>query len=212
MREESTLVMIGNIPAIDEYQKDRILMVASQSLLLFENWHCLREYKDNDPQNYYTVSLNRGLSVLPIGNMCLLPIQEIEDTPLLLLAGADKISLINLNDQYIEPFIIAENPTAFSQPSFFFKVENFGLSLHFAIKRTINEQNIRLNWCRMPFKPDFLEILKRYSRLPFTNTQEALKLKRLEEAATEKGAKILLDDNLKLRNEKNHLKAKIEFF
>ena len=89
-------------------------MVASQSLLLFENWHCLREYKDNDPQNYYTISLNRGLSVLPIGNMCLLPIQEIEDTSLVLLTGAKTISLINLNDQYIEPFIIAENPTAFS--------------------------------------------------------------------------------------------------
>ena len=47
----------------------------------------------------------------------------------------------------------------------------------------------------MPFKPDFIEILKRYSRLPFTNTQEALKLKRLEEAASQKGAQMILDEN-----------------
>ena len=111
------------------------------------------------------------------------------------MAGATKISIINLNDQYIEPFIIAENSTAFSQPSFFFKEEDYGLSIHFTIKRTIDSDNVRLNWCRMPFKPDFIEILKRYSRLPFTNTQEALKLKRLEEAASQKGAQMILDEN-----------------
>ena len=88
-------------------------MVSSQSLLLFENWHCLREYKDNDPCNYYTVSLNRGLSVVPLGQFELLPVSEFEDIPLLLLAGATNISIVNLNDQYIEPFIVAENSTAF---------------------------------------------------------------------------------------------------
>lgn len=67
MNQESVLVMLGNVPQITEYEKDRLILVSSQSLLLFENWHCLREYKDNDPTNYYTVSLNRGLSVVPLG-------------------------------------------------------------------------------------------------------------------------------------------------
>ena len=74
-------------------------------------------------------------------------------------------------------------------------MEDYGLSIHFSIKRVIDEENVRLNWCMMPLKPDFIQILKRYSRLPFTNTQEALKLKRLEEAATEKGAQMILDEN-----------------
>lgn len=62
----------------------------------------------------------------------------------------------------------------------------------------------------MPFKPDFIEILKRYARLPFTNTEEALKLKRLEEAATATGARKIMEENQELKNEKNQLEAKIE--
>ena len=67
MQEQSILVMMGNVPHVEEYKKDRLIMVAAQSLLLFENWHCLREYKDHDPTNFYTVSVNNGLSVVPLG-------------------------------------------------------------------------------------------------------------------------------------------------
>ena len=67
LKEESVLVMLGNVPNIEEYSKNRMILVSSQSLLLLENWHCLREYKDQDPTNYYTVSLNRGMVVVPLG-------------------------------------------------------------------------------------------------------------------------------------------------
>ena len=54
----------------------------------------------------------------------------------------------------------------------------------------------------MPFKHDFIEILRRYARLPFTNTEEALKLKRLEEAATATGAQKIMAENQELKSEK----------
>ena len=67
MKEESILVKIGNVPNIEEFAKNRLLLISSQSLLLIENWHCLREYKDQDPTNYYTISLNKGMAVVPLG-------------------------------------------------------------------------------------------------------------------------------------------------
>ena len=60
----------------------------------------------------------------------------------------------------------------------------------------------------MPFKPDFIEVLKRYSRLPFTKTEEALEMKRHEEAATTEGAKRILNENDNLKHELRHLKRK----
>ena len=62
----------------------------------------------------------------------------------------------------------------------------------------------------MPFKPDFIEVLKRYSRLPFTRTEEALEIKRIEEAATTDGAKRILEENDSLKEEVKVLKIKIE--
>ena len=66
MSEESILVMYGDVSKIEEYEKDKLIMVSSQSLLLLENWHCLREYKDNDPTNLYTETLDWGRSVVPV--------------------------------------------------------------------------------------------------------------------------------------------------
>ena len=63
MSGESILVMLGNVPQVEEYEKDKLVMISSQSLLLLDNWHCQREYKDNDPTNYYTVSLAGGHAV-----------------------------------------------------------------------------------------------------------------------------------------------------
>ena len=57
-KDESVLIMMGNIPQVKEFEKDRILIVASQSVLLFENWKCIREYKEHNPTNYYTMTVN----------------------------------------------------------------------------------------------------------------------------------------------------------
>ena len=94
MKDESILVMLGNVPNIEEFQKEKIIIVSSQSVLLFHNWQCLREYKDEDSTNYYTISF--GNSVVPLGHLGIIP--GFEHIPLLLLAGAKTISIINLND------------------------------------------------------------------------------------------------------------------
>jgi hypothetical protein len=52
----------------------------------------------------------------------------------------------------------------------------------------------------MPFKPDFIDMMKKYSRLPFTDTEEALEMKLLEEAASTEGAKRILKENEELKN------------
>ena len=110
----------------------------------------------------------------------------------------------------MEPFILAENTSAFAQQAFFFKNEDFGMSIHFTQKRLIDKEHVRYNWVRMPFKPDFIEVLKRYSRLPFTKTEEALEMHRIEEAATAEGARRILQENESLKNELKRTKKKNE--
>ena len=104
---------------------------------------------------------------------------KVGDNPLFIVAGATTLSLVNLEDEHIEPLIDAESTVFFSMPAFFIKEEEHGgLSIHFTVKRTINESNVRYNWVRMPFKPDFMSIIQRYSRLPITRVEEALELEK----------------------------------
>ena len=53
VKQQSVLVMQGNVPKIYEYKPNKMVMIASQSLLLFDNWQCTREYKDRQALNIY---------------------------------------------------------------------------------------------------------------------------------------------------------------
>ena len=101
LKEESVLVILGNVPNIDEFDEGRIIMVASQSLLLFEKWKCVREYKEPNDLNFFTMSLQS--ETIPMGYIHLLP--GFEHIPIVIVAGSTNFSIVNFSDGYIEPFI-----------------------------------------------------------------------------------------------------------
>ena len=109
---------------------------------------------------------------MPMGYIQLFP--GFESIPIVIIAGSTNISIVNFNEDYMEPFIYCDYTSAFGQPAFFFKKEDFGMSIHFSLKRYIDNKHVRYNWVRMPLKSDFMDILKRYERLPLTKTEEAL--------------------------------------
>ena len=51
MKEQSILIMLGDVPNMDEYAEDKIIIVSAQSILLLDNWTCIRELKDEDSMN-----------------------------------------------------------------------------------------------------------------------------------------------------------------
>ena len=67
------------------------------------------------------------------------------------------------------------------------------MSINFPLRRYIDDTHVRYNWVRMPLKSDFMDTLKRYERLPLSNTEEALAMKRIEKAASSEGAKSILN-------------------
>ena len=113
-------------------------------------------------------------SLVPMGWIQLLP--GFEKTPFIIVAGSHMMHLINLNNGYIEPFILVESTVAFGQQAFFFKRDKYVLSMHFTLHREIDLEHVRFNWIRMAFKPDFIEILEKFQRLPFSNPGQALQM------------------------------------
>lgn len=69
-------------------------MIASQSLLLFENWKCVREFRDPDKFNYYAIS-SKGIT-MPLGYTQFLP--GFEHVPIFVIAGSKNINLLSLAD------------------------------------------------------------------------------------------------------------------
>ena len=176
----------GNVPQIHEYAEEKIILVASQTMMLYEgnssnNWECTRELdmegaehnKDIMGSNYFTMASRA--SIRPMGYLQLIP--GFEHIPLVVVSGVKSLVIVNMRDSYSEPLIVINSTSAFGQQAFFFKQEDWGgHSLHFSQRRIINETGYeRHNWARMPFKPDFIAVLREHFRLPYTNTSHSLK-------------------------------------
>ena len=63
------------------------------------------------------------------------------------------------------------------------------MSLHFTAKQAFEDGAIRLNWCKMCFKPDFKEMLSMYGTIPKQRCESVVQL-----MACHKEDKRLLDE------------------
>ena len=109
VKVKSVLVNRGNVPKVYEYKKNKLVMIASKSVLLFDDFKFVREIKESMVDNFYTGSY--GPLTIPLGYMQLLPNER--NLPLFVIAGSNCISLVNLEEGYIEPLIIAESTVYF---------------------------------------------------------------------------------------------------
>ena len=50
------------------------------------------------------------------------------------------------------------------------------MTLHFSAKQIFGDENVRLNWCKMTFKPDFMRLLKTYNTIPKQRIKTVLKM------------------------------------
>ena len=120
----------------------------------------------NLPDNFFTM-VRKG-SVRPYGYMGLLP-KFSKKIPLILVSGSKGLIVVSPDLGYQEPLILLKTSTAFGQQAFFFKDEEFGMSIIFTLVRMIENGNERHNCARMPFKQDFYNIMSEFKRLPPTN-------------------------------------------
>ena len=86
-----------------------------------------------------------------------------------MVSGSKGLILVSPDLGYQEPLILLETSTAFGQQAFFFKDEEFGMSIIFTLVRKIENGNERHNCARMPFKQDFYKIMSEFKRLPPTS-------------------------------------------
>ena len=62
------------------------------------------------------------------------------------------------------------------------------MSIHFTAKQMFEDGCVRLNWCKMNFKPDLIRALEEYGMIPKQNTLEVLKLMKEHMELTKKFA------------------------
>ena len=138
------------------------MLVATQcQLLLMDNWQCVRTYEDK----------NTSINLLLKGYLAPLPGFDVDTFPFVAYSGCTGISLVNLSESYMEQLVKYEPTCTLGQQAFFFKNEEYGMSLHFTTgSKKLENGNIRLNWVRMGFKKDFSDVLSLYGKLPHSDT------------------------------------------
>ena len=96
--------------------------------------------------------------------------------PFIVLQRKSGISIVNLRQSYMELLVEYATGCTDPQPAFFFKEEEYGMSLHFTAPRDLENGQTRMKWIQMRFAWEFYETLKTYGQLPISNIQQALKL------------------------------------
>lgn len=56
------------------------------------------------------------------------------------------------------------------------------MTIHFAAKQSFEDGTVRLNWCKMTFKPDFMKMLHEYGTIPKQNIKSVLVLMNMQKA------------------------------
>ena len=120
-------------------------------LLLLENWVVIRKFEDPSELN------NRSLQ----GWLCKLPGFNMEKFPFIVWSGETSINLVNINEGFTEPLIYRDYASFDhrGQQGVFCKGKLYGMTLHFSAKQIFKNGDVRLNWCKMSFKPDFKKML-----------------------------------------------------
>ena len=112
-----------------EFAPDKLLVATETSqLLLFHDWERIRVYPDSGPQAVLQAK----------GHLAPLPGFHMETFPFVAQAGEQSIHLINLREATSEPLIIAETSCLRGQPAFFFKTEQYGMSLNFTHRTEVD--------------------------------------------------------------------------
>ena len=152
-----------------EFAPNKLLVATETShLILFHDWVRVKAYKDTNPQH--------GLKAK--GHLAPLPGFDPVNFPFIAQACDRSINLINLKEASSESLISAETTCLRGQPAFFFKKEQYGMSLNFTHKTQVDTKNdhIRLNWTRMALKPDFAATLQRVGGLPLSKKEDIIEL------------------------------------
>ena len=140
-----------------EYAKDRMIVsVEPNVILLFNNWKCVRQYTDQTQANTF----------IQQGYISKLPGFDEASFPFLAIAGSQAILIINPHDEILDQLVLTPSSCRYSQQAFFFKVQDYGQSVHFTTVVKHDDGTLQLDWVQMRFKPDFKDTLQRIGGLP----------------------------------------------
>ena len=94
-----------------------------------------------------------------------------QDFPFIVCSGWMTFNIINVRDMTMEPLIefFGKNNRGLSQEGGFFMKEKFGFSMYFDTTDTTDSGQKVLSWYSMAFREDFIDILKKYGRVPQSN-------------------------------------------
>ena len=103
-----------------------------------------------------------------MGQLIPLPGFDMKTFPLILWSRDTTIDLVNVKEQFVEPLITRDFASYEhrGQDSFFIKDKVNGMSINFSAKQIFPDGSVRLNMCKMTFKPDLIKILKEYGTIP----------------------------------------------
>ena len=140
-----------------------ILALVETDLLILESWKAVHYIngKQGNIQKHY-----------------IRPLPGFDETnfPFLMCSGHSHFSLINVVTGKRELMIDASCSAMRCQQAFFFYVEKYGFSIHFATNELI-ENNLEIHkWHSLQLKNDFTEYLRQFGQLPIASLGKKWKL------------------------------------
>ena len=167
MKRESILFKTEAIQGICEFAPDEFALFGRQEhIFIVKDWEVKRRINDQDIKNINKYSLNRFYGF------------DKDSFPFIVSGGESTFNLVNVKTGHMEVLVKAATSVLHAQTSVFFTTDQTDsvIYMHFATTNTTEENETQQCWYVMTFRPDFIDTLKKFGRLPIKHPNEALTL------------------------------------
>ena len=167
MKRESILFKTEAIQGVCEFAPDEFALFGRQEhIFIVKDWEVKRRINDQDIKNINKYSLNRFYGF------------DKDSFPFIVSGGESTFNLVNVKTGHMEVLVKAATSVLHAQTSVFFTTDQTDsvIYMHFATTNTTEENETQQCWYVMTFRPDFIDTLKKFGRLPIKHPNEALTL------------------------------------
>ena len=110
--------------------------------------------------------------------------------PMIVSSGANTFDLINTSKYTVDKFIVGSARNIASQQAGFFIEKGDKIDFHFCTVTDSDQNKMFLNWHKMSLKPDFMQALKCYGRLPYAQVSDQFGSKEGQKSIVQKAQAI----------------------
>ena len=150
------LFLKNMVKSVHEFAENKLIIYNDPCILICHDWKVIHTIGEAIPGNKEKFWISK------------MPFFDLETLPFVVISGKEAYSLINVETGKIYPLVLGSACNTRAQnAAFFIEQESGCFDMNFCTLVANQQGMIESTWYTMSYKPDFIEVLRKYGRPPF---------------------------------------------